>query len=318
LATVTITVNSINDVPLAVNDSYITREDEALSVAAPGVLSNDVDVDGDLLVPTVVSGPTLGSVQMFADGSFTYTPGGNAFGTDQFTYTVNDGLLDSNLATVTITVTPVNDLPVAAANTYTINEDTTLTIAAPGVLGNDVDVDGDPLTAQLVTGAAHGALTLNANGSFAYTPNLNFWGADNFTYQAHDGQGASVPVTVTITVNAVNDRPVAVGDSYTIAEDTPLTIAALGVLVNDIDVEGDLLTAVLVASPAHGALVLNANGSFTYTPAANYHGGDSFTYRAKDATLTSTNVATVTITVTPVNDAPWRSTTATAPPKNSR
>jgi VCBS repeat-containing protein len=304
LATVTITVNSSNDAPLAVNDSYLTREDEALSVAAPGVLSNDVDVDGDLLVPTVVTGPTLGNVQVFADGSFTYTPGGNAFGTDQFTYTVNDGSLDSNLATVTITVTPVNDLPVAAANTYSTIEDTTLTIAAPGVLGNDVDVDGDSLTALLVTGPVSGTLTLNANGSFAYTPNLNFWGTDNFSYQAHDGQGVSIPVTVTITVNAVNDRPVAVGDSYTTAEDTPLTIAAPGVLGNDLDVEANLLTAILVASPAHGTLALNGNGSLTYTPAADYHGGDSFTYRAKDATLTSTNVATVSITVTPVNDAP--------------
>jgi VCBS repeat-containing protein len=304
LATVTITVHPVNDPPVAVNDSYIALEDTPLNVAAPGVLANDIDVDGDVLNPVVVTPPSLGVVSVYADGSFLYLPHANAHGVDTFTYRVNDGTVNSNLATVTITVTPVNDLPVAADNAYSTAEDTPLTIAAPGVLSNDVDVDGDPLTAQWVAGPANGTLVLNLNGSFTYTPALNYFGTDTFTYRAHDGQSGSAPATVTITVTPVNDRPVAVNDSYTIAEDTMLTVTAPGVLGNDIDVDGDMLRTVLVAGPQHGSLALNNDGSFTYEPNPDYFGPDSFTYRVNDSLLNSLNVATVAITVTPVNDVP--------------
>jgi len=304
LATVTLVVEPVNNAPVAVNDSYLALEDWPVNVPAPGLLANDIDVDGDLLVPTVVTGPVLGLVQLFADGSFTYTPHANAHGFDTFTYRVNDGELNSNVATVTITILPINDQPIASDNSYSTVEDTPLSISAPGVLGNDVDVDGDPLTAQLVSGPANGTLVLNSNGSFTYTPDLDYFGSDSFTYRAHDGQAGSVPATVTITVTAVNDPPVAWGDSYSIVEDTVLVVAAPGVLANDTDVENSSLTANLVSLPTHGTLVLNANGSFTYTPGANYHGPDSFTYRARDGQLNSTNIATVAITVTPVNDVP--------------
>jgi VCBS repeat-containing protein len=178
-----------------------------------------------------------------------------------------------------------------------------LTVAAPGVLGNDADPDGDPLTAVLVTGPSHGSLTLNANGSFSYTPAADFAGSDSFTYRASDGSLNSNPVTVTITVTATNDTPAGVADAYTTAEDTVLTVPAPGVLGNDSDPDSDPLTAVLVTGPSHGSLTLNANGSFSYTPAADFAGSDSFSYRASDGTVSS-SPATVTITVTPVNDAP--------------
>ncbi len=147
-----------------------------------------------------------------------------------------------------------------------------LTVAAPGVLGNDSDPDGDPLTAVLVTGPSHGSLTLNANGSFSYTPAADFTGADSFSYRASDGTLTSNVATVTLNVTAVNDAPVAAGDAYSTAEDTVLTVAAPGVLGNDGDPDGDPLTAVLVTGPSHGSLTLNANGSFSYTPAADYAG----------------------------------------------
>src|SRR4029077_12423683 len=175
----------------------------------------------------------------------------------------------------TITVNAVNDAPVAANDAYTTNEDTPLTIAAPGVLANDTDVDlNDTRTAVLVAATASGGLTLNADGSFTYTPTLNFNGTDSFKYQAKDAAGAlSNVATVTITVNAVNDPPVAANDAYTTNEDTPLTIAAPGVLANDTDVDlNDTRTAVLVAAsgPANGSLILNADGSLTYTPTLNF------------------------------------------------
>ncbi|NOG48609.1 MAG: tandem-95 repeat protein [Chloroflexi bacterium] len=303
VATVTITVNPVNDAPVAVDDAYATDEDTALNVAAPGVLTNDTDVDGDTLTAVLVVGPTNGTLTLNGDGSFIYTPNANFNGSDTFTYKANDGTADSNVATVTITVNPVNDAPVAVDDAYTTDEDTALNIAAPGVLTNDTDIDGDTMTAVLVVGPTNGTLTLNGDGSFIYTPNAGFNGSDSFTYRASDGTLLSNIATVTLNVGAVNEAPVAVDDAYTTDEDTALNIAAPGVLTNDTDIDGDTLTAVLVVGPTNGTLTLATSGSFTYTPDAGFNGSDSFTYKANDGTADS-NVATVTITVNPVNDAP--------------
>jgi len=302
-ATVTITVTCVNDAPVAQDDRYTTAEDTPLLVPAPGILGNDYDVDGDPLTAVLVSGPAHGTLTLNPDGSFTYTPAENFCGEDSFIYKAYDGALYSNVATVRITVTCVNDAPVAQDDSYTTSEDTPLVVPAPGVLGNDYDVDGDPLTSVLVSGPAHGTLALNPDGSFTYTPAENFCGEDSFTYKAYDGALYSNVATVRITVTCVNDAPVAQDDTYTTNEDTSLVVSAPGVLGNDYDVDGDPLTAVLVSGPAHGTLILNPDGSFTYTPAENFCGEDSFTYKAYDGELYS-NVATVRITVTCVNDAP--------------
>src|SRR4029079_1632698 len=154
-----------------------------------------------------------------------------------FTYKVHDGTVDGNTVTVSITVNPVNDAPVAVADSYSVNEDATLTLAAAtGVLANDTDADLDALTAIKVSDPAHGSVTLNSNGSFTYTPNANYNGPDGFTYKVHDGTVDGNTVTVSITVNPVNDAPVAVADSYSVNEDATLTVAAAtGVLANDTD-----------------------------------------------------------------------------------
>jgi VCBS repeat-containing protein len=301
VAQVFVTVRPVNDAPVATDDAYQTEEDTALSVPGPGVLADDTDVDGDPLTAILVSGPSHGSLTLNPNGSFTYTPAADFNGVDSFTYKANDGRLDSNTVTVNLTVNPVNDPPVAANDAYGLDEDTTLTVAAPGLLANDADVDGDPLTAALVSGPAHGSLTLNADGSFAYTPAANYNGSDSFTYKVNDGTADSNPATVSLTINPVNDAPVAAGDSYSTNEDTALSVPGPGVLANDTDVDGDALSAVLVTGPSHGSLALNANGSFTYTPAANYNGADSFTYQANDGTADSTPV-TVGLTVNPVPD----------------
>ena len=150
----------------------------------------------------MVAQPVNGTLTMNADGSFVYTPNADFNGTDGFSYLTNDGAGDSQVATVTITVNPVNDDPEAVDDAYSVDEDTTLTVdAATGVLANDTDVDGDTLTAALVSGPANGTLTLNADGSFSYTPNANFNGTDTFTYSVSDGT-TTVEATVTITVNA--------------------------------------------------------------------------------------------------------------------
>jgi hypothetical protein len=237
------------------------------------------------------------------DGAFTYTPTGNFNGTDSFTYRANDGRADSNLATVSLAVTPVNDAPVTVSDGYTTAEDTPLTIAAAqGVLANDTDVDGDPLTAVLVSGPTHGSLTLGTDGAFTYTSALHFNGSDSFSYMANDGTVDSNLAIVTLTITPVNDAPVATPDAVTTAEDTPLAITFTQLLANDTDVENDPLGVTVAADPTHGVLALTADG-LLYTPDADFFGWDTFTYTATDGQADS-NEAEVTLTVTPVNDAP--------------
>ena len=160
-------------------------------------------------------------------------------------------------------------------DTATTVEDASVSIA---VLANDSDLDGDTLTVTAIGAAAHGAAAVNPDGTIAFTPAANYYGSDDFTYAIADGNGGSASATVIMTITTSNDAPMAVGDSYTTAEDTPLT-PVTRVLANDSDADQDHLTAVLVEGPSRGTLTLNADGSFTYTPNANVSGVDTFRYR---------------------------------------
>ncbi len=297
--------------PLANNDAYTASENTPLTVSATtGVLANDTDSSGAALTAIQLSSPANGTVTLNGDGSFTYTPNTGFVGSDSFTYKANDGTSDSNTATVTITVAA--PAPTASKDSYAVNENTTLSVAAPGVLANDTDPNNNPLTAVLVTSPAHGTLQLASNGGFTYTPATYFSGTDSFTYKATNGGTSSAAATVSITVNHVNQPPTAVNHSYSLNENGSLSIQVPGILANSSDPDGDPLTAVLYAGPAgtgpfHGTLSLNPNGAFVYTPNANFSGTDSFTFRAYDGSLYS-NVATVTLTVkaippTAANDA---------------
>lgn len=296
--TTTISVTGINNAPTARNDSYTVNEStdrdlSTLDVSAPGVLSNDSDLDGDSLSASIVSGPTNGTLSLATNGSLSYTPDQRFTGTDSFTYEASDGSL-TDTATVTITVTETNQAPTARNDSYTVSENATLTVSKPGVLDDDSDPDGDSLTAAVVSAPDNGTLSLAANGSLSYTPAPGFNGSDSFTYETSDGQ-LNDTATVTITVTAANDAPIAVDDAYTTAENSTLRITAPGVLANDSDPNGDVLTATLVSRPTNGSLTFDADGSFNYTPESDFTGTDSFTYNATDGTLTDT--ATVTITV---------------------
>ena len=297
VATVTITVNAVNDAPVANPDSFTVDEDNTLTIGAPGVLGNDTDVDSPTLTAVLVSSTSNGVLSLNSNGSFSYTPNSNFNGTDTFTYKANDGALDSNVATLTITVNAVNDAPVAVDDSATTDEDSAVTIA---VLANDTDVDGDTLTVSAITQPTNGAAVINGNGTVTYTPLANFHGADSFTYTVSDGHGGTDTATVSLTVRSVNDAPVAVNDGASTDEDTAVTV---NVLANDTDVDGDTLTPVVASGPAHGTVVVNADGTFTYTPHANFNGTDSFTYQASDGALSS-NEATVAITIRAVNNAP--------------
>ncbi|PYR63826.1 MAG: hypothetical protein DMF88_24480, partial [Acidobacteria bacterium] len=267
-------------------------------VASYHTTSGAYAIDRPYFDTSVHLAPPLEAVQdspTTPNGVFIYAAAPGAFPT---------GTFQSTNYWVDVIFDTVNTPPTAVNDSYSVNEDTPLTVPAAGVLANDTDPDpGTTLTALIVSPAANGTVTLAADGSFSYTPNANFNGSDSFAYRASDGDASSNTATVTITVNPVNDLPNAVDDSYLVAEDGTLTVGAPGVLLNDTDVDNQSLSAALVSPPSHGALTLNTNGSFTYTPVANYNGNDTFTYRASDG-LVNSNTATVTIIVTPVNDPP--------------
>ena len=248
-------MTSVNDVPVAVNDSFTGDEDTDITGdVTPGTVGQDSDIDGDPLTVALVTGPTHGTLTLNANGSFTYTPDADYNGPDSFTYRVNDGTANSNIATVSLTVTPVNDAPVAADVTTTTAEDTPLngTLVA-------TDVDGDTLTFTKASDPAHGTVVVNTDGTYTYTPAANYFGPDSFTYTVSDGKGGTVTKTVSIDVTSVNDVPVAVNDSFTGDEDTDITgDVTPGSVGQDSDIDGDPLTVALVTGPAHGTLTLNA------------------------------------------------------------
>jgi hypothetical protein len=292
-----------NDAPSAGNDRYNTDEGVSLHISAPGVLTNDSDPDGDQLTAVLETGPANGSLTLNSNGSFDYLPEKDYIGEVTFTYRASGGLLVSNIASVTITVSSIQYAPVAVQDIYSTTENTSLTVNSPGVLENDSDLNGDALSAILESGPNKGSLTLNPDGSFEYLPGLYNYGDVTFTYCAYDGQLQSNTATVTITVNNVNDAPVANDDNYITPENTKLTITAPGVLENDIERDDDPFTAVLVNGPSSGILTLNPEGSFNYIPEKDVRGWISFNYRATDGVLFS-NLATVSILISSTKGPP--------------
>src|SRR6267142_469206 len=226
---------------------------------------------------------------MSANGTFSYTPAANYNGLDTFTYQVCDADNDCSSTTVTLTVTPVDDVPVANPDSYTVNEDAVL---SGNVTTNDVPSgDGGNVWAVLAN-AAHGVVVMSTNGTFSYTPAANYNGPDSFTYQVCDADNDCSSTTVTITVGAVDDVPVANPDSYTVNEDAVLNG---NVTTNDVPSGDGGNVWALLGNAAHGVVVMSTNGTFSYTPAANYNGPDSFTYQVCDA---NNDCAGTTVTIT--------------------
>jgi len=295
---VTVTVTAVNDAPVAVDDTRTINEDAVTTITAASLTANDTDVDtGATLTVTAVSGATNGTVAL-AGTTITFTPTANFNGTAGFDYTLSDGTL-TDVGHVTITVTAVNDAPVAVADTATTAEDTAATITAASLLANDTDVEGATLTITAVGGATNGTVAL-AGTTITFTPAANFAGAASFTYTVSDGT-ATATGSVAVTVTAVNDGPVAVADTATTAEDTAATITAASLVANDTDVDGPALSVTAVSAPTNGTVALAA-GTVTFTPTANFNGAAGFDYTVSDGTLTATGH--VTVTVTAVNDAP--------------
>ena len=284
-ALVSIAVIPVNDAPVVNSQAVTLLEDGMASITLTGS-----DVDGDRLTFAVTTPPAHGVLSGTAP-SLVYTPEANYHGPDSFAFTANDGILTSELALVSITVTSVNDAPVATAQAVTLLEDTSANITLTGS-----DVDGDGMTFAVTTPPAHGVLSGTVL-SLVYTPETNYNGPDSFAFTANDGTLTSAPALVSITVTPGNRAPVATAQSVTLLED-----ASAHIMLTGSDVDGDGLTFAATTPPAHGT-VTGIAPNLTYTPAADYHGSDSFTFTANDGTLSSAP-ALVSITVTPVNDAP--------------
>jgi bacillopeptidase F len=260
------------------------------------------DADGDALGFSLDVAPAGMTIDA-STGVIAWTPGSTQAGTHDATVRVTDAVGLSATQSFSVTVANLNQAPVASGNAYSMTAGATLSVAAPGVLGNDSDADGDGLTAVLADGTASGSLALNADGSFSYTPNAGFAGTDSFTYWASDGALDSNTATVSITVNpAANTPPLARNDSATAAirKTTSYTPKLISVLANDSDPDGSLNPAsvTIVSAPNKGGTVtVNTDGTVSYTPKLKFSGKETFKYTVRDQAGATSNTATVTVTV---------------------
>ena len=271
--------------PVATAQSVIAVEDTPQAITLTGT-----DVDGDPLTFAILTPPTHGTLT--GTGAVrTYSPAPNYNGPDSFIFKANDGTLDSVPAAVSLTVTAVNDAPLATAQAATGAEDSPVEITLTGT-----DIESDPLAFSIVTPPARGTLSGLAP-NLTYTPATDFNGPDSFTFKANDGALDSAPAIISLTITPVNDQPTAAAQAVAAVEDTPGSVVLTGS-----DIDGDSLSFAIVTPPAHGNLSGTAP-SLTYTPAADYNGPDSFTFKTNDGALDSAP-ATVSLGITAVNDAP--------------
>lgn len=327
-AAINVTVNPINDPPVAVNDAASTDENQGVSVT---VVANDTD-DTMINASTVDLDPSTGGIQStiaVAAGNFeasssgvvTFSPAVNFNGQVVISYTVNDsGGLTSNVATLTVNVTSVNSSPVATNDSGTTNEDTSVSL---NITGNDTDDVGvDEASVDLNTGVAgkqserttaQGTFSVDASGNVTFTPVLNFTGNVSISYTVMDNEGASSNVaTISITVNPANDKPTAVNDARTTNEDTPVTV---NVVSNDTDVDGSISPSTVDLNPTtpgiqtsydspEGTYSVNASGVVTFVPVNNSFGVSTISYTVNDDEGLISDPATITVTVNAVNDPP--------------
>ncbi|MCT4555883.1 MAG: Ig-like domain-containing protein [Pelagimonas sp.] len=285
------TVDTGDDLPPVANDDAATTpEDTAVIV---DVLANDSDPEGGALTVTGATVDT-GTVTVNPDNTLTYTPPADYNGPATISYTIEDPAGNSATGEVAVTVEPVNDAPVAVDDTDTTEEGTPVTIDDPS--DNDTDPDGDPLSVTGVGTPTNGTATLNPDGTVTYTPDPDFTGDDTIPYTVDDGNGGTDTGEIIVTVTPDGD-PNTAPDAVDDASTTPMnTAVVIPVQVNDTDPEGDVLSTTTATDPANGSVAVNADGTITYTPDADFTGTDTFDYTISDGNGGS-DTATVTVTV---------------------
>ncbi|MCL1143620.1 Ig-like domain-containing protein [Shewanella gaetbuli] len=313
IAVVDITISPVNDIPVGVNDTIQTDEDVSFTV---DLLANDTDVDGDELDPSsvvIVQQPAHALSVDVIDGKLTYIPEKNYVGKDFIQYQVSDKNGEvSNVTTVFISVLGINDAPVAVDDSSSTLEDTAVVI---DILQNDTDIEDGQVAVDSVVitqQPLNGVVTIDTTtGLVTYTPNQDFNGSDSFSYIVSDNGSATESAvfsniaTVSLTISAVDDAPVANDDDITMLEDEQSKL--INILGNDVDVDSmlDVASVTIVNTPAFGSITLDSSsGVVTYTANANYNGYDTFTYKVSDSTGLESNMATVSLSIMPINDAP--------------
>jgi large repetitive protein len=299
-ATIILTVNAVNDAPTLSNASPAAQED---APTTGNVAPNAADADGNLNPNSfaVTDSPKNGVINMNPNGTFTYTPKPNFSGIDSVHYKVCDSTNTCTTATLTFNVSPVNDAPFLTNSTPTLLEDSPLTAS---VLLNAIDVDGNlnPNSFVVTDNPLNGTITMNPNGSYTYTPKPNFNGVDSVHYRVCDLSGACSSATLVFTIIPTNDAPTLLNATPALDEDLPFTAS---VLPNASDIDNNLNpnSFAVLNSPLHGTIVMNANGTYTYTPTLDYSGQDSVRYQVCDFSGVCTT-ASIIFNVSSVNDAP--------------
>jgi hypothetical protein len=290
---VQINVAAVNDAPTAQNDSATGSEDNDLSGT---VSSNDADIDSNPLTYSMLSGPTAGSVEMEADGSFVFFAPENESGFYSFTYQVCDSQNACASASVNISIQPVNDAPTAVADYFITTEDNVLT----GTVANDTDIDSPTLTYTYAGGLENGSIEMSSDGSFNYYPNENWFGIEMATYSVCDNQNACSIGTFQITVNYLNDAPIVNNETFTIDEEELLT----GDLSTNDDSQGEgSLTYTLSSIVENVEVSIQPEGTFSILPNPDWFGTTVINYSGCN-TNNACDGGSITITVLPVNDAP--------------
>ena len=296
-AIVTITVTPVNDPPNAVGDTGVVDEGDTLSFEASALLGNDTDAENDALSITAVGDAVNGTVSI--DGTtIVYVHDGSETTTGSFSYTVSDGTrTDTTIAAVT--VTSVNDAPIAVGDRGAVNEGETLSIQASTLLNNDTDMENDTLSVTSVGDAVNGKVSLDGT-NIAYEHDGSETTSGSFSYTVSDG-AATDTAEVTVTVSPVNDPPIAAGDSSAVEEGEKLSMEASALLDNDTDAEKDTLTVTRVGNAVSGKVMLDG-ATIIYTHDGSETTMGSFAYTVSDGSVTDTTE--VSISVTPVNDPP--------------
>ena len=300
-ASVRVTVNAVNDVPVAKDDTFTIDEDTPLTILATDLLSNDTDVETlESLSITKVENAVNGTVSLGEEGDIQFFPDANFNETASFNYIVSDGT-DYSTASVEVVINPVNDVLIANNDTVTANEDTLTTILASKLFANDVNDDIEKsLNISQITNAVNGTAIINSDGNVEFTPDAHFYGTASFDYTVTDGTDIET-ASVEVLVNSVDDAPIGNNDIATTDEDTPITILATELLSNDINYDPeDSLSIVGVGNSVNGTAIINSDGNIEFAPDANFYGTASFDYTVTDGKIDTT--ASVAVSVAPVND----------------
>ncbi len=359
-STLQLSITSINDAPTDGDETNSVDEDATLTVAdgaAGDLLNNASDTDGGTLTITAFSvaghaGPFtvgaaytitgVGVITINANGSYSFAPLANYAGAvPAITYTVSDGQGGTDTSMLQLSITSINDAPTDGDETNSVDEDATLTVAdgaAGDLLNNASDLDGGTLTITAFSVAGHagpftvgtaytitgvGSVTINANGSYSFTPVANYAGAvPAITYTVSDGQGGTDTSTLQLSITSINDAPTDGDETNSVDEDATLTVAdgAAGDLLNNAsDLDGGTLTITAFSVAGHagpftvgaaytitgvGSVTINANGSYSFAPVANYAGAvPAITYTVSDG-QGGTDTSTLQLSITSINDAP--------------